>query len=293
MADLTDGQFELDGYVFGLPSDPVIIMSDGFDSGAPDARTNDIANPVGDGDLFGRDYLSGPTWAFSLGVLDDENVYTALGDLARVWRNEAIRKTPGALSTLRFRRNGETYRVYGRPRRFGLVPDTVHDDEFRLVEADFKVDKPIMYVDEPESVTLALGAAVPDDGLVLPETLEWTLGESFATANAVLNLQSLDPAPFEVTVQGPSTGALSQVTLEGPGWAIDVQAVVGAHKTLHIDTRRMTADIDGVSVAGSLTRRSRLNARLMSGASSVSFTATDPSGTSTATFSWRGTTPIL
>lgn len=293
MAELLDGQFELDGYVFGLPSDPAIILTDGFDSGAPDVRTNDMANPVDDGGLFGRDYLTGPTWAFTLGVLDDEDVYTALADAARVWRNEAIRKTPGAVSTLRFARKGETFRVYGRPRRFGLVPDTVYDDEFRLVEADFKVDKPVMYFDEPQSVTLALGEAVADDGLVLPETLAWNLGESFASTSAILNVQSLDPAPFEVIVNGPSTGALSQITLEGNGWGIDVQTVVGAGKTLHIDTRQMTATIDGISVAGSLSRRSRLNARLLSGASSVSFTATDPSGTATATFIWRGTTPIL
>lgn len=294
MSDLLEGEFDLDGYRFGTPDNAATILEGGFDSGAPDIAANDVDNPVGDGGFFGRDLLRGPTWGFTLGVRDDEDVYTTLADLARVWRNEAIRTTPGATSVLRFKRRGQTYRVYGRPRRFGLVPADVADHEWQIVEADFKVADTVMFLDEPHEVALTIGEAEPDQGLILPETLEWVLGHASATTSVVVNVQTLDPAPFEVFLTGPTTGALSSIVLEGPGWTLDFgSTVVSAGEVLHVDTRAATALLDGVSVAGSLSRRSRLNARLLNGSSSVTFTATDPSGTATARLVWRGTTPIL
>jgi hypothetical protein len=293
MTDLQDGQFSLDDYVFGLPTDPVTILQGGFDTGAPESRTQDADMPGGDGSLFGRDYLSGPTWGFTLGVKDDDDVYEVLSDLARVWRNPAVRTTPGVMSTLRFKRRGKTYRVYGRPRRFGVAPSPTEDYEFQIVEADFKIESPVMYTDEATTSVLSLGEEFETTHVILPETLEWVLGQQTAGNTVVLNVQTLDPAPFEIRITGPNSGALSNWKVEGPGWEIASTEVVSAGQTVLIDTRSMTITKNGVSVAGTLTRASRLNARLYAGLSQVTFSGTDATFTAQAHVSYRPAHPIL
>lgn len=298
MAELREGEFDLDGYRFGTPENAVIILEGGFDTGAPEVRAQDADNPVGDGGLFGRDYLSGPTWSFTLGAADPEaeDVYTVLEDLARAWRNPAVRTTPGAVSTLRFRRGGRTWRVYGRPRRFGLVPGDTADGAWAQVQADFKCEGPVMYEDEAQEVTVSLGQVTQTDpGLVLPETLEWVLGGHGASGEVIANVRTLDPAPFEVYIIGPAVeGALSQISVHGPGFDIELPGLALAPgEQVHIDTRARTILKDGVSVAAYLSRRSRLDACLLAGPSSLAFYGVDWTGTSRARFVWRATRPIL
>lgn len=291
-AVLKEGQWELDDYVFGTPEDNVTVMHGGFDSGSPEHRTQDADRPGYDGGVFGVDYLSGPTWSFTLGVRDDENVYETLSTLARVWRNEAIRKTPGKLSILRFNRNGQTYRVYGRPRRFGVVPADVADNQWQIVEVDFKVESPVMYKDSLVFANVRLNEVTEPDHVILPETLEWVLGQHSATSTVTLEVQSLDPAPFEIVVRSNS-GHLSNWSVSGPGWTVESTFVIPPDRYVLIDTRAMTAMYYGTSIAGSLSRETRLNARLWTGPSLITFTGTDTSRTASATVRYRPTLPIL
>lgn len=286
---MLEGEFILDGYAFGTPAHDVIILSGGLDTGSVEVRSQDAQ--VRDNTLFGRDYLTGPTWGFSLGI-NTEDVDTALMDLARVWRNPAIRLTPGQLSVLRFRRNGRDYRVYGRPRRFGVSPQDVASDDWQVVEVDFRMADAFMYADAEESVTIALGENTIDDGVILPETMPWLFGYESATGSVVANVQTLDPTPFTVTIN-PVDAPVSQMSVEGPGWAIDIDTTVNPGSLLVIDTRANTAMIDGASVAGALSRRSSLAARLWNGPSTISFTGTSTTGSATATVSWRGSYPII
>lgn len=286
---MLEGEFILDGYAFGTPEHDAVILSGGLDTGTTEVRSQDAQ--VRDTTLFGRDYLTGPTWAFTLGVAHDD-ADTILADLARVWRNPAIRLTPGQMSVLQFKRNGREYRLYGRPRRFGVMPDDVYSEDWRQVAADFQVDGPYMYTDADSMVTLRLGEIFTDDGVILPETMPWLLGGEYISGTSIIDVQTLDPTPFEVVVRA-GTGPLSQISLEGPGWAIDVQTVVQPGSELVIDTRASTVTLDGASVAGTLSRRSSLTARLWSGASTISFTGMDPTGSATATFTWRGSYPIV
>lgn len=286
---MNDGEFILDGYAFGTADHDVIVLADGFDTGSVSSRTQDA--DVRDLTLFGRDYLTGPTWAFTLGI-DHDAADSVLFDLARVWRNPAVRTVPGQLSTLQFKRNGKEYRVYGRPRNFGVTPADVASTDWQIVAADFRTDSPYMYDNAPQTYTLALGEVTEDEGLILPETMPWLLGGETASGTAVLNVQTLDPTPFEVFIT-PGTAPLSDISVEGPGWAIDVDTTVHPGSVLRIDTRRMTVDVNGASVAGRLSRRSSLAARLWSGVSTVSFVGIDTSGTATAQFVWRGSYPII
>lgn len=286
---LREGEFILDGYAFGTPENDAVILASGLDTGSAEVRTQD-AN-VRDHTLFGRDYLTGPTWGFTIGV-PVEDADTVVADLARAWRNPAIRNTPGQLSTLQFKRNGREYVIFGRPRRFGLTPDDVASSDWRVIEADFRADSPYMYDNAEQSVTLRLGEQITDSGVILPETMPWLFGGSTASAAAVLNVQTLDPTPFQVIIT-PGSAPLSAISVEGEGWAIDVDTTVNPGSTLVIDTRTSTALVDGASVAGTLSRRTRLTARLWNGASSVAFTGIDSSGSATATVVWRGSNPIF
>lgn len=290
---MEEGQFELDGYVFGAPGDPVVVLEDGLDTGAPSIRTNDAPNPVGDGGYFGRDFLDGPTWAFTLGVQDDEDVYTTLADLARVWRNEAVRKTPGAESILKFRRGGKTYRVYGRPRRFGVNPGATADNQWQIVEADFKMHDTVMYADESRREVLRLGDPTPDDGLVLPETLAWDLGTQSTSTWRSVSVSTFEPTPFLLEIRGPASGAMSQVTVEGMGWAFDLDMAIPANNVVRIDTRDMTAQMQNESVAGALSRRSRLNARITSGNFPFFMSANGDTMGAYTRVTWHTALPIL
>ena len=62
---------QLDGYEFGTREHPVVILTGGYDPGATDSRTQDVENPVGDGNLFGQDWLTAPEMAFSMAVVRD------------------------------------------------------------------------------------------------------------------------------------------------------------------------------------------------------------------------------
>lgn len=294
MADsLLEGEFELDGYRFGTPENPAVILAGRLDTGAPALCTQDADNPVGDGGLFGRDYLSGPTWAFTLGVRHGEDVYTTLAELAAVWRNGDVRTKPGAVSTLRFRRHGKTYRAYGRPRRFGVVPSEVADPEWQVIEADFQVAEPFMYSDDEDFLLLSLIESAPDGGLVLPAELPWELDRTTNTGHGVITVESVIPAPFVLEVSGPTVGSLSKVRVSGAGWEIGLDLTIAYDETVVVNTRDMTVTKNGVSVAGALTRRSRLSARLQPGTQEVRLEGNDPSNTATARLSWRATSPIL
>lgn len=294
MADLLEGEFELDGYRFGTPDSDVIVLEGGFDTGAAELRTQYADNPVSDGGYFGRDYLSGPTWAFTLGVRDDENVYSTLAELARVWRSEEVRKTPGALSVLRFRRGGDTWRVYGRPRHFGISPGEVADDTWQIVDADFRVADPFMYRDEEADQVIPLIEPASSGGVVLPAVLPWELARNTNAGSRIIDVQSVEPAPFTLTIYGPQVGSLSKIRVAGDGWEFDLDTSIAYDDWIVIDTYAMTAKRkNGLSVAGALSRKSRLNARLQPGLQQITFTGTDPSNTARVRIAWRSTHPIL
>lgn len=287
---MLEGEFILDGYAFGTAAHDVVILEDGFDTGAISPRAQDAESR--DSILFGRDHHTPPTWAFTLGISHDDDADAIMADLARVWRNPVVRLTPGVTSTLRFNRNGRAYRVYGRPRRFAMVPDAVADPHWQMVDADFRVEGTQMYADELQEVTLNLGEQIEDSGVILPETKPWLLGGTTASGTAIANVQTLDPAPFVATITA-NAGPLAQFTLEGEGWALDFGMTLEAGQALTVDTRAMTALVSGSSVAGALSRRSSLAARLWAGSSTLAFTGIDATASATATVSWHSTYPIF
>src|SRR5690606_36874626 len=120
-AAVIDGQYELDGYLFGC-GQPVDVarMNPG-----PRAVTNqDAPVPGGHGRNVGRDSDDGPEWSFDLTVTG-EGAFDTLEGLREAWQAEGIAQSPGALSVLRYALPGRVRRVYGRPREFVPVDGSV------------------------------------------------------------------------------------------------------------------------------------------------------------------------
>lgn len=298
MSLLVEGEWELDGYRFGGGGEsrrPVFVLASPLDYGDPALRTQDVDAPGRDGVMVGRDYLGGAEIQMTLGVIDEADVWARLAEVAAVWR-AGNRREPGTLSTLRVMRNGRALRAYGRPRKFSVKPTDVNNDEVQQVDVSFTVTDPYWYRETPRqtsnSITLRLVTASSDGGLVLPAVAPLELRPGSQKRTGSVRVDSVVPAPFRVTVKGPTTGALSNIKLAGKGWVIETSASLAWDQTLAIDTRLGTIQRNGVHIPGTLSRASRLNARLQPGAQTISFTGSDLSNTASATLEWLDATPM-
>lgn len=283
---MVEGDFVLDGYAFGSPDSDVIVLQDGFDTGAASNRTQDAEMPRADGVLFGRDYLDSPTWAFTLGVRGD--AYETLTELATVWRADHIRTTPGAVSTLRFMRGGREYVVFGRPRRFAVVGAPVASDDWQTVEADFKLLDPYVYSGDEQTLSMGLVEDASTGGVVLPETLPWILGPGSGERKGIVTVEGYTSTPLTVRIYGPTAATtLTNPTIKAPGFTVQLNTSIAPNQVVTIDTLSRTVMSDGVSLAGYLSPDSRLGTRLLPGSTEFTFTGNDPSYTSRVEFLWR------
>lgn len=293
---MRDGTYILDGYEFGTPDHNVIVLAGGLDPGASSWRVQDTDNPVADGLWFGRDFLSGPTLQFTLGVRNDvTTVWDTLEALQAAWRAEAVRATPGALSYLAFRRAGRVYRVWGRAREFAVKPSNVADDHWQIVDCSFKVALPYYEEDAFNTVAVKLLEPIGDGGMVLPADVPFDLdlgtpGSQQRQGAAVVG--GTAPAHMAITIKGPVTGSLTDARVYGPGWSISLQRPVAYDQTVYIDTRREAVYVNSVSTPSMVSARDRLGVQLRPGSQILGFDGNDPSATATATFGWRNTMPL-
>lgn len=285
---LSEGQWSLDGYVFGARSDPVCLLESGLDLGSADVREQDVPHPATDKILFGRDLRTPPTWTFSLGARDDAgNVYAVLDEFAAAWGGHAVRGTPGAVAELAYRRAGATRVVYGRPRDWAVETPQVLQHTFRVVTARFQLADANTYSGTRHEVALGTVHTSTSTGVVFPVIFPVIFGSSPGARAGWVTVTSPVPAPFTVTVTGPSTGVASAFHLASAGWVLDVPVTLHPGQTLTIDTGTSTVAIDGVPVSAGIGRSSNLSARLTPGTQEVQFTAQDPSATVSATVQWR------
>lgn len=284
-----DSQFTLDGYTFGGVDDDVIVLEDGLDTGSAEIRDQDADMPRGDGSLFGRDTLGSPTWSFTLGVRSDAaDVYEKLAALANVWRADHNRNSPGAVSTLAFSRNGREQVVFGRPRRFAVVPAKFADPEFQTVEAQFKLLDPFIYSGEEQSLRMGLIETASTGGLVLPETLPWSLAANQGTRKGIVTVGGFTATPLKVRIYGPTVqSTLTNVQITAPGFTLKLNTTIAPNQMVEVDTRTRTVMSDGISLAGHLSADSRLGTKLLPGSTEFTFYGEDSSYTSQAEFLWR------
>lgn len=284
MSDLKHGEFELDGYLFsGSTSAPLYVV--GMGTGVAGTRTQDADNPVGDGRVFGRDYLSGPTWAFDFraGPGGVDAALSALAGVTKAWRSAP--RDPGDESVLRYGVGDRTRRVYGRARQFSQDPNLLYALGYSMAVGEFDVADHWHYADTAQQLTVTL---IPGDagGLVSPLVSPLTTVAG-GQRQGLVSVTGDAPAPMEITFRGPVTNPKASST----GWQVALNTTIAYDQTVTVDTRRGTVlRNDGASLGGTLSRHTYLpEARLHPGSREIVFAGTDATGTASCTVAWRPT----
>ncbi len=290
MSDLVleDIQFSLptpDGgtYTFGRPGlDEAVILTGGWDLGSTTVKDQDAQPSGSDRTTPGRDFLTAPSWTFSLLVARDGDVTGALDRLMWAWRGGDTRLTPGALVPLRYARSGAQRVVYGRPRKIDIEPPDTWSDDFALVTAEFKLMDPTVYGQQRSRLLT----------LTQPSRSEWVWGQFAYPWRPRFGVRDRPgfvdvgtaPVSFTVTFTGDSAQATSGVTLVGPGWKIALRDKLQPGQVVVVDTRTLMTTVDGVRAAP-LTADSTLRATL-TGVPEISLYADATTG-ATALVEWR------
>ena len=286
---LADGQFALDGYVFGTARDEAIVLESGFDAGAGEVRDQDHPHPADDRMLFGRDLRTPGVFVFTIGCKRPRGARDVARELGRVWRGDAVRRTPGAVQELAWSLNGQERLVYGRGRRFVVEQGDRIDHDWVVVNADFQLASDAAYGTGENTITLGLvSTALGESGVVLPAVLPWETQLGAQDRKGIVTVATDQPTPFSVTVTGPLAGQASGIRLWSTGWSLGIDTPLEPGDVLTVDTGFGVAALNG-GPTGALTRGTKLRARLLPGPQEVTFAANDPTATVTATVRWRDT----
>lgn len=296
MLSLNEMQFEIlaseessEGVGFGIGLD-ISVDDGGFDPGANEWGVQDTVSPTRGHTQFGRDYLTGPTWAWSLHTnrSDVPEAVESLGVLSTAWRGWEIIDTPGAVLPIRYRLADRVRRVYGRPRRFSAPPSNRIISGLVPITCDFKCVDAFTYDDEESSVSLSANVSQKSTGFTFPVIFPTTTappesreGRAFIGGDA--------PAYPVIRIDGP----ISKPFLSTDDWRLDLDISLAAGEYAVVDTRpwKLTALKNGTqSVAGKLGRRQWLgDMKLRPGNRSLSFGGSSSTGGATCTVSWRNT----
>lgn len=287
MPALNEGQFSLDGYVFGTPADDVVILAKGLDQAELSYRTQDTAHPTADETLFGRDTITPPTWTFTLGARNNADLDTTLETLTTLWRSDAVRHTPGARLALSYCLNGRERVVYGRPRNFAVDQGTTADNEFKIVTAQFTLAEIVSYGATEQTVPLSQVTTTPGTGLVLAAALPWALVSTYATRAGLVTMGSAVPAAFEVDIFGPTIGTATDIRVWSADWLLHFGVTVTPGDTFTYRTSNGTATLNGTPVAANLKGASTAKPRMSPGSNEVVLTSSDTSNTVTGAVRWR------
>lgn len=283
MIELGEGQFELDGAVFGGRHGAVIVRS--FDPGTREVRAQDVDRPGADGLMFGVDYQRPPLWTWELSAnrASHEAAIATVAALEGAWARWAPRTRPGHAEPLRYRFAGRTRRVYGRPRRFAApdVGSVLMRQGRGDIVADFQLADPLHYDDVERSATLY---SVPPStgGIVAPLVAPISTTRAGDTAHRFITVGGDIETPLRVTFAGPITAPWVEVG----GVRIALTGSVAYDQAVTVDARTRTVlRQDGASAAGMLTRRTRMDRlRLTPGTHEIRYGGT---GQATVTVAWR------
>lgn len=305
MAELTEKQFELKGVVFGWGC-PVDVHSGGWNPGGKNVRNRDVEHPTRDGMRPGRDLAGSQTHAFSLfaNQENEHDAWAAVEQLQYAWDADDERMTAGEVLALRYNIAGQTRRVYGRPRRW-TPSSTETGVTGRIdIEADFVTVDQIVYEDELQSETFPI--APPTDvtaGMIPPVIMPFTSSAGVSTTIydiAVGGTRStpvwitfeadygLADASIRITEKTKPTGAPESYQLTD--WTAALRDPVLAGDPVTIDARPWITAATKSSGGGARVnpRVTRIHQMwLPPGEHAVAFTGNDPTGTATATVSWR------
>ncbi|KKI18708.1 MULTISPECIES: hypothetical protein [unclassified Leucobacter] len=284
-------------YRFGPPQWPVQFV--GVEVSTDSYRVDDTAVPRGDGQLFGQDFVEPGEIKISVKIDFTTAPYPveecarlaweARTELARVWRADAVRQTPGLLAELTM---GGVQMVEGRPRRAKFDDD--HQGvglifaELYFVPADptaYTVDADGNSTWHEQTVDL-----VPpiSGGLVAPLVAPLsTMYDSDRSRPFVVG--GTAPAWPIIRVKGP-INAGAQVDLVSR-WTVRLTRALAYDETAEIDCRpgRQASRLNGQgrNVLAPDTDFSRLS--MTPGPQELTLRGTSMEGTASVTVRWRET----
>lgn len=285
MAELFEKQFELGGVVFGAGA-PVEIIS--WTPGTPAARTQDVDNPVGDGIRMGRDTRGSATWTFSMytNAESEEEAWETLAALAAAWDADEVRQEAGEVVPLRYCLAGQTRVIYGRPRRWSIVPTNMSLSGRIDIEADFATVDHRIYDDVLHTLPVTLTPPLEvDAGFLVPFTPPFTTSAGSSQRESQVTIGGTVPTPIMVTFSGGSN-----VAVRIGGWTAALVDPVLTTDPVTVDGRpwvRAATYMSGASarVSPRVTKISKM--WLPPGTHEVVFTGTDPAGSASVLVSWR------
>lgn len=285
---LLEQQYELGefGLVFGgIKTTPYYVAS--VEWGIPELRNNDGTNSMADGTQFGRDYLAGPLTTFNLNLTTRGSALPKVSEFVGAWLGDEVRFTPGAVMPLRYRLDGRTRRIYGRPRecvptsggaKRGWVPLTA---TFRrsdhLFYEDIENQHPVDYV------------ATTSGGITVPRTVPATFTGATSPVDTIINIGGDRPTWLCVDVYGPITNPTVDVL---GSYEITLLTTLKSDQIVTIDPRpwnRGIFDNFGANLGGKLSWASPTlpEMKVATGDHDITLRGTDPTGTSSMSLRWR------
>lgn len=278
--------FRFGGVEFGGRSGPLIVTD--FDPGSAEMVVNDHQRPGRDGVMSGRDYLGGCVWAFDIST-NRQDVLGALessGVLEAAWKDRKVRLNTNVSVPLSYEVGGRWRRVYGRPNNYaGPKGDVLAMQGVGKIVADFRVTDPLHYDEAESSVSLTFVPA-STGGLIAP--LVGPLSTRLQTGERAGFVSNAGDAetPLKVVFHGPIKDPYVRAAA---GWEIGLTGSLAYDVSVTVDALAGTVTrSDGATVAGMLTRKTRLSkAVLPAGQSELTFGGVDSTGTSSVDLMWR------
>lgn len=283
--ELHNGEFAINGYKFGCGHNANVST---LNATGIRWRVQDQPNPVGDDILVGRDFMD--PQPIKLGVFfkgqTAEEVAQAAAEFANAWAAARDRK-PGELSVLEIGVHGRTVRAYGRPRDLD-IDDT---EIFARLHADGTAvfdRKHALFYGDPDTggggeVTLSI-TPPQARGLVFPVVFPWGTFQGGQRQGIVNNPGLRSTTDVTITIHG----TVNRPVVSGDGWELELDTNLAYDRSVVISAMNKTVTRDdGVSLAGKLTRKSRLDQiQVPAGASEFKFRGTSVDGSATATIRW-------
>lgn len=283
---LGNGEFALNGFRFGCGHSNIGVST--LQATSIRWRVQDQPNPVGDNILVGRDF--GDPQPIKLGVFfrggTAEETAQAAAEFANAWAAARNRK-PGEESVLEIGVHGRTVRAYGRARDLDIDDSDIFSQRHAEGTAVFDRTDGLFYGDPDTGGggQVKLSITPPQaQGLVFPVVFPWGTFRGGERQGVVSNTGLRPTGDVTVTI----TGTVTNPVVSGAGWEIQLNTSLAYDQSVTINARARTVRRnDGTSLAGTLTRKSRLDRIVVPpGNSEFFFRGTSVDGSATATIRW-------
>lgn len=284
-----------EGFVFGTEDTGYLTLAPPVMEGA-EITPGDRGRPQEDGRMFGRDLRGAKSVVFEIGVLTNHLSNDAhranldyLDRLEGLWTDDRWRYDPNAMAMLRTHIAGQTWRAYGRPRRYEEAANGVMTQlGYTPIVADFPMVDASWYSDTESRVEVRLNAG-SSGGLLAPLKAPMSTVQATEGSNSIIVGGSKPTWPV-VEFHGPIT---NPEVIFGNGLVIGLRRTLAAGEVVVYDPRPWVRAVyrlsDGAGMPGSLSGRTprMADARVRPGGHSLTYIGVDSTGSSKCVVRWR------